>query len=428
MAVSAVALLSTASVAMAGGYAVREQSASLLGSAFAGAAAGGDLSSAFWNPAAFSVAKDGLSIESHYSLITADTELSNGRVDGVDIGFGDSTSIDELGYLGSTYAAFRLNDKTVLGISSGAPFGLKTKPDNEQWNGAPFGRAADMLTFNVSPTVAYDIAPGVTIAAGLQLQYMKLKLWTAAGASPAAPNLKVSLDDSVGVGYTAGVLLRPAPGTSIGLGFRSKIEQELEGKNYVAGNLFSDNVRADLETPEIVTLSIIQSVTPSTRLLGTVEWTNWSRLGVVPVTGLVVPTGLPPPAPGLVSPDAAVIANWDDGWFFSGGLEYDYSPVLTLRGGVAYEKSPIQDPEQRLLPLPDSDRWWLSVGATYQYSENTTFDFGYSHVIFEDASLSRHALTDVGESGAVFTADVDNRANIFSIGMKSKLDWILSGH
>lgn len=46
------ALLATASVAAAGGFAIREQSAEFQGMSFAGNAAGNSLSAMFWNPAA----------------------------------------------------------------------------------------------------------------------------------------------------------------------------------------------------------------------------------------------------------------------------------------------------------------------------------------------------------------------------------------
>lgn len=61
--------------AMAGGLAIREQSASAQGASFAGAAAGGDLSASFWNPAAMSSAGYGLTSESHYALIHADFDV-----------------------------------------------------------------------------------------------------------------------------------------------------------------------------------------------------------------------------------------------------------------------------------------------------------------------------------------------------------------
>ena len=45
-------MMSASTAALAGGFAPREQSAYFLGTSFAGAAAGGVLSSMFWNPAA----------------------------------------------------------------------------------------------------------------------------------------------------------------------------------------------------------------------------------------------------------------------------------------------------------------------------------------------------------------------------------------
>src|SRR5262252_366192 len=59
--------------AWAGGFAVPEQSAYFLGTSFAGAAAGGDISSMFWNPAALATVP-GMQIE---SVITYGHQSSN---------------------------------------------------------------------------------------------------------------------------------------------------------------------------------------------------------------------------------------------------------------------------------------------------------------------------------------------------------------
>ena len=50
-------------------------------------------------------------------------------------------------------------------------------------------------------------------------------------------------------------------------------------------------VNATFEKPEIVTLSVRQAIAPNTRLLGTIEWTNWSRFGVIPIVGSGPVTG-----------------------------------------------------------------------------------------------------------------------------------------
>lgn len=415
--IMAIALLS--STASAGGFAVREQSASLLGSAFAGAAAGGDLSSAFWNPAAFGTAQSGLSTESHGTVIIPTSELSNGKTSidtktplGVipfNIGGANSTEIDKLGVLSASYSAYRINDKLVLGLSVNSPFGLATDPENGNWVGRIHGREAQMLTFNAAPTLAYEIMPGVQIAAGLQVEYMKLKLWFASSPAPGAASTSIKLTDDASIGATAGILLTPMAGTRIGIGWRSSISHSLEGdlNNYPASKKVV-NVSADLDTPDIVTASLSQTIMPGLRALGTIEWTNWSNIGTITVQGFTNPITRKP---------LAIDANWDDGWFFSGGLEYDYSPTVTVRGGVAYEISPIQEPTQRLVQLPDSDRVWLSIGGTIHYSESTSFDLAFSHVIFEDAHIHRGSLAS---PNLLLDADVSQNANILSASVKTR--------
>ncbi len=407
-AISASILALTATSAFAGGFAVREQSASLLGSAFAGAASGaGGLSSAFWNPAAFSTAQSGFSTDSSYTLILPSSTLSNGATS-VDtaignvplpIGGSDTTDIDKVGVLGSSYAAFRYDQQTVFGISLTSPFGLATEPSDLNWTGRLHGREAEMLTFNVSPTVAYEIAPGVQIAAGLQIEYMRLKLWFASSPALGAASASIKAEDTASIGATAGIILKPMVGTTVGVGFRSSIKHNLDGNlNTPAGAI---PVTAKIETPEMVTASITQAITPGLRLLGTVEWTNWSRIDNIAVRGTPF----------------AIDAHWDDGWFFSGGLEYDYSALLTFRAGGAFESSPIQDPTQRLPQLPDSDRIWATAGATYHYSEWTTVDLGYAHIFFDDAHIHRGALSN---KNLILDADVSQDANIVSLGIKTR--------
>jgi long-chain fatty acid transport protein len=409
------ALAVLAGGAEAGGFAIREQSATLMGAAFAGAAAGGDLSSSFWNPAAFSSAGAGLNTQSSYTVLLPESTLSNGKTS-VDtalgnvpfpIGGADSTDIDKVGFVSSTYGAYRLDSQTVFGVSLTAPFGLATEPSDLDWTGRVHSREAEMITFNASPTVAYEIIPGVQVAAGIQIEYMRLKLWSAAAATPGAQSSSIKVDDTASFGATAGLLLHPFNGTSVGVGFRSSIAHHLDGKIYNVPGAPALSVDAKLETPEMVTASISQVVMPGLKVMGNVEWTNWSRIGSVPINGTAALTGK----------TFVIDANWDDGWFFSGGVEYDYSPGLTVRAGGAFEKSPIQDPTQRLSQLPDSDRVWATVGATYHYSEWTTIDFAYAHLFFDDAHLHRGSLAN---PALILDADVETNVNIVSLGLRTK--------
>ena len=102
------------------------------------------------------------------------------------------------------------------------------------------------------------------------------------GLAGVNPNAVIKGDD-FGFGYTLGALWRPADGTAIGLGFRSSVKHKLDGETFVGGAaaLGKAKVSADLELPEIASLR--QKAGRRLTVLGTVEWTNWSRLDQVTV-------------------------------------------------------------------------------------------------------------------------------------------------
>jgi long-chain fatty acid transport protein len=427
--VAASALFVATGLAQAGGFAVREQSTSAQGSSFAGSAAGYDLSSSFWNPAAFGIAGWGVSSESHIAIIIPNGELNGTAtvaagvpvIGGSPVSGANSTDTCCLAAVPASYYAYRFNKDLVLGLSINSPFGLATKPDNTDWVGRSVGRSSHLFTVNAAPTLSYQVAPGLFVGAGVQLEYMSLLFKFAAGppggggagalvrANPPAGSASAYLDvdDNLGVGYTAGVLWQPSRSTSIGLGFRSSVSHDLDGTVYDTASKASAS--AKFETPEIVTLSVRQAISPRLRALGTIEWTNWSRLSEVPVAQNLITSPFAPN--GLV-----LSAHWHDSWLFSGGLEYDVNRQLTVRGGVAFEKSPIQNATERLIQVPDSDRWWLSAGLTYALSPKIAIDLAYTHIFFDDAPFDRMNLGNTVH----LVGEADQSADIVSASLKMK--------
>ena len=79
--------------------------------------------------------------------------------------------------------------------------------------------------------------------------------------------------------------------------------------------------------------------------------------------------------------------QYKDGWFFSGGAEYKWTDRLTVRGGIGYEISPVTD-QVRMPLVPDNDRFWASVGATWQVFKGLHFDLAYSHIWVKDPSIN----------------------------------------
>jgi long-chain fatty acid transport protein len=383
----AVLMLAGTSIASAGGFALREQSAYGQGSSFAGIAAGGSLSSSFWNPATLDQVT-GIQTESNMTLVVpiSDVTVTTFGTNEGDIG------IDAL--VPSSYAAYRLNDRAVIGVGLNGPFGLATKYDT----GSPIrtngiAGTSKIFSLNVNPMISYALTDSLVIGVGGQAQYIDLK-YTSVNLGGAL-GISALTGDDVAFGFTAGILWKPMDGTEIGIGYRSSIEHDLEGTLNTTG-LGALGATAEFSLPDMVTLGIRQRINDNWRVMAGVEWSNWSRFDVATVN--TAPTG-----------NFNLPFGYDDGWYFSGGVEYDYSDALTLRTGIGYELSPISD-GVRSYQLPDNDRLWLSAGLSYEASEKLSLDAGYSYLNVID--------TPINVSGV--QGNSDGQVHIFSVAFKYK--------
>ena len=413
---AATALVAASGAAFAAGFALHEESTQFLGSALAGDAAGGALSSMFWNPAAVGQF-NGIWSESAYTVVLPHAEID--ALPGstfVPVLPSDSGDMGRAAFVGASYVSYQLSPSVVFGLSINAPFGLGTKT-NLNWAGETFSRENLLVTYNFAPTIAYRVVPGLIVGAGLQVEYIRAKLQVAAPIPAAFPNFPQATTegDDVGVGFTLGALWEPTTGTSLGLGFRSSIDHTLEGSFSVDG--FGHDATASLQTPELATLSLRQALAPQWTALATVEWTNWGRLNEFDTvcTPFCVPG----------STVNRLLLGWHDSWLFSGGLEYAYSRDLTLRAGAAYELSPIQNPDERIAQLPDANRVMLGTGASYSlnwcgtWCDSSTFDLAYAHTFIEDASINRT------ENSITLLANTQGSADVISVGFKTH--WGSSG-
>ena len=423
-------LVASSSTAVAGAFEI-QQSAYYQGMSFAGVATSGpSLASMGWNPATLAFAGYGLTLESSYAVVLPEVDLTVLNP-GVQLPPPGTNEVD-MGrdtLLGASFGTWRLNDKTVLGLSIISPFGLATKPNDVNWAGKYVALTSKVLSIDAIPSISYEILPGLSVGAGVQLQYfdlIKLRAATPLGGS--------MIDgDDFGVGFMAGINYSPAAGTSVGLGFRSSVHHDLEGDTTITANStaaalgLGPTIKApsqvDIDLPEKVTFSFRQALSPRTRLLGTIDWVNWSRFDEVPVV-LEGPLGLGPLVPPL-KPGATVanfVFKWEDGWLFALGGEYDWSPNLTFRAGVGYEISPIQSATSRLVQVPDTNHTWLSVGASYKLSASSSIDFAYSHIFYEDdAPFERFPASTLlpGSPPLVGTADVS--IDYFSVSWRLAL-------
>lgn len=408
---AAVSFACISTAANAGSFALREQSARGLGHAFAGVAAGsGGLSSTFWNPATITM-NPGLTFESGLSLIAPQSKLKPDTrtlatiraAGGVPRGSGN---ISQTAVLPQSASALQITDRLWLGLTTNTPFGNITKP-HQNWAGQVYGRTSKVFTFNATPMVGFKVNDWLSVGAGFQVQYLDVTLRQASGVQFGATN--VSLEgDNTGIGYTLGLMLTPREGTEIGIGFRSGIHHELDG-HLIPRPGVTIPVRAKVNLPEVVTVGLSQRINDQWKVLAGAEWTNWSRLGRIAVTNQMTGT-----------PATALKFDYDDGWYFSLGAEYAVNEKLTLRGGLGYELSPISN-KVRNVRIPDADRLWTTLGASYKWNERLSFDISYAHLFVKSAPV-RIVPGHIDYVGLPFVAELKPSADIVSVGMRYAWD------
>jgi len=418
------AALVAAGAASASSFSIRSgQGAEGLGMAYAGAAAGGTgMSSMAWNPATITMFPGRTSQwnftyllpQGEYTptagtrvLTSPTTSVPNTALGGSPLGTG------ELGgdgaFIPASYSAWQLNDRLWIGMTTGAPYGLRSKADNTFNAAQTYGRSAKVRSINVSPTIGYQVNDWLSIGAAFQIQYLKANLKQATGLTAAAGNAILD-GDTIDFGYRFGVNLTPWQGTNIGLAYRSSIRQTLEGKFWVPGAVIP--IKANLNLPDSVVFGVSQQINEQWQAHVGVEWTNWSRFRRIPIVSQL--NGLPVTSLNFV---------YDDSWFFSAGLEYKYNPDLTLRAGVGYELSAVND-TNRTIYISDNDRLWLSTGLSYKFSEKINLDLGYTYIHVNKARVNYGPGLFFNDTATteIYTAEAKPQVHIMSAALTYRWD------
>src|SRR5438309_6546305 len=176
------------SQAHASSFALIEQSASGLGTSYAGAtAAADDASIIFYNPAGMSLLPGGMQVSAGLALINLTAKFS-------DSGSTASTSpaprplgnnggnAGDLSPVPNVYFAMDVAPDWKVGVGVSVPFGLKTEYD-PNWIGRFQGISSKVETLNVNPSLSYKLSETASIGGGLSYQRGKVDILTAVNTS-----------------------------------------------------------------------------------------------------------------------------------------------------------------------------------------------------------------------------------------------------
>jgi long-chain fatty acid transport protein len=374
--------------ALPAGFNVRSQSAVGNGLAHAGSGTSAwGLSSMFWNPATIT-SVPGIQSEINASLVipftsarlTASPMLADPRFNDPNSGNIGVTSL-----VPASYGSWQINDRFWIGMITGAPFGSSTDP-KDNFAGSLYNAGSEVKSLAATPTIGIKLNDWISIGAGVTVQYLDVSLKTRLRGGLGSTTVGELAGNGFGVGFTAGVNLTPWQGGSIGIGFRSAIEHQLDG-SFEAGSLVTplgvvpstnQRIKTTITLPETLSIGFRQDLNEQWSVLASGQWTNWSRLQRPAITG-TGGTGLPAPT--------ALGFDYRDEWMFAIGAEYRYNPNWTFRAGTAYEISPVTN-TNRGLRILDGDRIWLSAGVGYKLSERLSADLSYSHLFIRGGDVN----------------------------------------
>lgn len=371
------------STALAAGFQLTEQSSLGLGRAYAGAGiVGDDLSAVHYNPAGMTLL-EGTRFQAGTTWIALNADYNgkdgsseNGRLKGQMIPAG--------------YVTHQVNDKIWLGFAMTVPFGMGTEYD-KGWAENQRGTDAKIYTFDMNPNIAWKVSEFLSVGAGVSVQYAKAKLGMGLeqevfGQYAYVGHGKIE-GDSWDWGFNLGVMISPTDKLRFGLAYRSSIEHDAEGDftfsngqgDLAAVNGYVFNMTTSIETPDTVMLTSTWETTDKLRLSGLIRWANWSDFDELKIKNTV---------PGRVDSmrhgafrEKTVINEWQDTWLFSVGADYRINDAFTVRGGLAYETSPVDDQSTRMAVIPDTDRVWFSLGASWYPTQDLQFDVGATYLM-----------------------------------------------
>lgn len=446
-------LLATAMLLAAGGanaaaFQLAEVSTSGLGRAYAGEAAIADNASVVaTNPALMSLFKTaqfstgGVYVDSRINMngdVTSSATTSSSGMRATRYGSASQRNVIPGAFVPNLYFVAPVNDKFALGAGMNVNFGLKSEYD-DSYDAGIFGGKTDLSAINLNLSGAYRVTEGLSLGLGVNAVYAKAQVERNAGILKGTvndgqikgalaalsepyknfPNYLTSKEKSVvslqdraawGFGWNAGVMYQFNEGNRIGLAYHSKVDIDFTDRTATSleANVIKAGKKGDLTLtlPDYLELSGFHQLTDKFAVHYSYKYTHWSRL-----TKLYASY-----ENGKKAFDKEL--QYSNNSRVALGASYNLDEKLTLRAGIAYDQAASR--HHRSAAIPDTDRTWYSLGATYKFTPNLSVDLGYAYlkgkkVHFEEVKTIGQQSTLTFNTTANYTSQA--HANLYGLNL-----------
>ncbi len=361
-----------------------------MGGAFIGLA--NDYSAIYWNPAGMTQLHG-----TQIGVFATDViPMSTYKLEAYNI---DATSKTN-NYISPNIMAYvpLMEGDLTVGVGAYVPAGL-----GAEWNGddlaafsgpsmTSYEWMSKIAVFNLSPAVAYKINDMFSVGAALNVYYgmfdMKRPMdnLNVSGGQP-APGQDGMMDtqyeetsSGIGMGFSAGLMIRPIDNIQIGLSFKTQ--------NTIA---FSGTAK-NTENPLMAQIGMAESDFDRD-----IAWPLWYGIGIAwkPIDNLTIAFDaqfsqwsksekeLTTTYKDWNSLETKMNMEWEDAWQIRFGLQYDFSKDFAARVGFYLDPAPAPDKTLNIL-FPSNNYNGITAGFSYNIMDNLGLDFGVEYLMGDD--------------------------------------------
>ena len=364
----------------AGGFSSPHQSATALGTAFAGASARADDASFFlFNPATIS-AMEGSQTYFDARAFAPTVKITPSHATsplGAPLA-GDSDNLVRNALAVGSVTVLPLAPGLTLGFGSSVPFATDVET-SANWGGQYQLLHSYIVGLNASGAVSWQATPWLAVAAGVQVQYMQNDVGNAVviplGAGPPVGATAYMKTTGWAAGPVAGLVLTPTSSTRIGLSWRSGLTQRMKG---TAGTSLPvipiERLSYDLDLPQSFSIGLEQRVGRDWRLFAEWSYVDWSRFKGFDV------------AFASGRPNELRPIDWRASWMAAVGAGYHVTRQSELTAGVSYDTGASRDGTGSTLS-PDANKVLLGIGINHDIAGAGRLSISYGHLWLLDAPV-----------------------------------------
>ncbi|MBI3266802.1 MAG: outer membrane protein transport protein [Chlamydiae bacterium] len=307
-----------------------DEGAKAQGQAGAFTAQADDASALYYNPAAITQLKgDQVLSGTEFLLLSTDYTSTSGV---------EESDTNDWAIVPHFYAVHHVNKKWAVGFGTYSLFGLATEySDTGVFRYV--ATSSELRTMTISPAIAYQILPQLSFSAGptfivgtLDLR-SKVDFGALAGLSGALDGDSRLAGDGEGFGFQVSLLFEPHPQHRLGLMFLSPVDFDVDGSATVSnipsfvgvGSTVTGDFSSELDLPAVLRFGYAFFPTHRWKIEFDLDGSNFSTFEDLPITSTNPLVG-----------SQSVPKNYQDGYVFALGTEYELNEDWTVRLGYGY--------------------------------------------------------------------------------------------